>query len=465
MRKTLRLSKKKAPAKDTRPPAPGERKAIRKRIVLSNTNALVVPGLQVLNKDNCSKESIKNNVVALPDELVDSLRALEAFKVGQAWGFFRRPATLIREEAFELGTKMDTITTNGNRNPIVERRVVHGERATGKSVLLLQAMTMAFMKDWIVISIPEGRDVTVGHTDYVPLPNTNPTQYVQPVYVANMLRQIVKANRPVLSSMRLLHEHELPIPVHSSFGLDRFAELGASDPEIAWSVFQALWKELTSPSQEGRKPQEPTPDALTELEATANSNKSSKKSKSSPSVPSKDAFRRPPILMTIDNVSHLMTTSHYNIVDESGNLQPIHAHDLSIVKHFIDYLSGARTLPNGGMVLTATSRSEHAKSDALDVAIAMAEARQIKPGARLNPIDFWDPYKKIDQRSLESLKTVDVTKLTGLSKENARTIMEYWANSGMVRDRVVDTLVAEKWTLSGGGIIGELEKAVVRQRI
>ena len=403
--------------------------------------------------------------MALPDELVDSLRALEAFKVGQAWGFFRRPATLIREEAFELGTKMDTITTNGNKNPIMERRVVHGERATGKSVLLLQAMTMAFLKDWIVISIPEGREVAVGHTDYAPLPDTNPTQYVQPVYVANMLRQLVKANRPLLSSMRLLHEHDLPIPIQSDLSLDRFAELGTSDPEIAWPVFQALWKELTSPSQESQKTQEPTPDALEESKAAVTSNKSSKKSKSSPSMPSKDAFRRPPILMTIDNVSHLMTKSQYNMVDESGKLQPIHAHDLSIVKHFIDYLSGARTLPNGGMVLAATSRSEHAKSDALDVAITMAEARKMQPGAHLNMSDFWDPYKKIDQRSLESLKTVESTKLTGLSKENARTIMEYWASSGMVRDRVADTLVAEKWTLSGGGIVGELEKAVVRQRI
>ena len=465
MRKTLRLSKKKLPPKDTRPPAPGERKAIRKRIILSNTNALEVPGLPVLNKEDCSKDSIKSNVVVLPDELVDSLRAMEAFKVGQAWGFFRRPATLIREEALELSTVMDTVAANETKIPVVERRIIYGERSTGKSVLLLQAMAMAFLKDWIVISIPECRDVTVGHTDYAPLPETNPTQYVQPVYVANMLRQLVKANRPVLSSMRLWHKHDLPVPIQDNISLDRFAELGASDPEIAWQVFQALWKELTSPSQAGQKPQERGLDAFGEDGATAPAKKSSKVSKSPSLDSSKDPLRRPPILMTMDNVSHLMTTSHYNTVDDNSKLQHIHAHDLSIVKHFIDYLSGTRTLPNGGMVLGATSSSEHAKSDALDVAIAMAEARQSQPGACLNLSDFWDPYKKIDQRCLECLDTVKVTKLAGLSRENARAVMEYWASSGMVRDRIVDTLVAEKWTLSGGGIVGELEKAVVRQRI
>jgi small subunit ribosomal protein S29 len=35
----------------------------------------------------------------------------------------------------------------------------------------------------------------------------------------------------------------------------------------------------------------------------------------------------------------------------------------------------------------------------------------------------------------------------------------------MLRQTVNDNLVAEKWTLSGGGIIGELEKGTVKTRI
>lgn len=397
--------------------------------------------------------------MALPDEVVDSLRAVEAFKVGQGWGFFRKPATLIREEAFQLGKLMDGVATQDGSEGQTVRRVIHGDRAAGKSVLLLQAMAMAFLKGWIVISIPESRDVTIGHTEYAPLLNSKPTEYVQSVYVANLLQQLAKANRAVLREMRPIHKHNLPIPVQSNISLDRFAELGAQDPEIAWPIFQALWKELTSPSQEG----EPAPvkDALSELEAAQRPSSKAK-------APIANSFRRPPILMTIDNVSHLMTNSHYKTVDDSGKLYPIHAHDLSIVRHFMSYLSGARILPNGGMVLTATSGSDHAKSDAMAVGIDMAEARQddpLQPGETQNVNDFWDPYRKIDQRSLEVLKSVDVVKLEGLTREEARTVMEYWAGSGLLRNRVGNGLVREKWTLAGGGIVGELEKAVVRQRV
>lgn len=35
----------------------------------------------------------------------------------------------------------------------------------------------------------------------------------------------------------------------------------------------------------------------------------------------------------------------------------------------------------------------------------------------------------------------------------------------MLRDQVTDRLVAEKWTLSGGGVVGELERASVRMRV
>lgn len=37
--------------------------------------------------------------------------------------------------------------------------------------------------------------------------------------------------------------------------------------------------------------------------------------------------------------------------------------------------------------------------------------------------------------------------------------MEYWAKSGLLRKSVDETLLGEKWALSGGGVVGELERA------
>ena len=59
----------------------------------------------------------------------------------------------------------------------------------------------------------------------------------------------------------------------------------------------------------------------------------------------------------------------------------------------------------------------------------------------------------------------NVIKVGGLSKEEARSIMEYYAESGMLRAKVDDGFVSEKWSLAGMGNIGELERASVRLRI
>lgn len=78
-----------------------------------------------------------------------------------------------------------------------------------------------------------------------------------------------------------------------------------------------------------------------------------------------------------------------------------------------------------------------------------------------------DPFAKYDERVLGvfSKGGVEVQRIGGVSKEEARGLMEYWAESGLCRSTVDEGLVGEKWCLSGGGCVGELERAVVRMRI
>lgn len=198
--------------------------------------------------------------------------------------------------------------------------------------------------------------------------------------------------------------------------------LGATTPEISWPVFVALWAELSLPG-------------------------------------------RPPVLLAIDGLSHIMRNSNYL----SADVQPIHAHDLTLVRHFIDHLSGAKNLPNGGIVLGATSKSNSPMSPALDFSIDVAELRQKSPDAVLPE---WNAYKKVDVRVMEVLKHVrtgsensDVIAVGGLSKEEARSVIEYYAESGLLRHQVNDGFVGERWSLAGMGNIGELERASVRLRV
>lgn len=187
--------KKKIPSKGYKIPAPGERKAIRKRVVLSNSNALEVSGLKdwptalsmgaargiagfgtsnsrksradehgLLEGEDPGSISVPiGSVVALPNDTVDGLRALDSFKSSQGWSLFRRPSCLVREATAEVVKGVEQAERaglSGSDSPALAqrffRRLIVGARGTGKSVLLLQAQAVALARGWVTIHIPEG---------------------------------------------------------------------------------------------------------------------------------------------------------------------------------------------------------------------------------------------------------------------------------------------------------------------
>ncbi|KAF1945414.1 hypothetical protein EJ02DRAFT_338680 [Clathrospora elynae] len=423
--KSLNTKKgKKSPGGDAgKRPAQGDRKALRKRIVLSNDNALEVSSLTDLDKANVLSDANEGKVMGLPAEkVVDALRAVDAFKTTQGWSLFRRPAVLMRKEAMQLASlfrEVEDSATGPQKRTI--RRILSGERMSGKSTLLLQGMSMAFLRDWFVISLPEAQDIVNAHTDYAPLPNSQPMQYTQDTYTANLLQQMLKSNVTFFESAKLTTTPDLPLPLPAKARLADLVALGMANPEASWPVFVALWNELSQPG-------------------------------------------RPPILLAVDGLSHIMRHSAYM----SAEVKPIHAHDLTLIRHFVDHLSGQKKLPNGGLVLGATSQSNAPTSPALDFCIEVAQARQ----KTSDNVPQWNPYKNVDVRVMDALKDLnsdskdfDVIKVGGLSKEEARSIMEYYAESGMLRHQVNEGFVSEKWSLAGMGNIGELEKVSVRLRL
>jgi len=94
------------------------------------------------------------------DTTIDRLRALEAFQTKQHWPFFHRPCTLFRRETVEVGRLFERVMQRegtGENGGVNERAILHGYHGCGRTILLLQAMTWALQKDWIVIAIPNGR--------------------------------------------------------------------------------------------------------------------------------------------------------------------------------------------------------------------------------------------------------------------------------------------------------------------
>lgn len=135
-----------------RSPLPGERRATRKRIVLSNNNALRVDGAPRMDGANLADAASGGLVMKVPEGAIDQLRLVEAFKSSQTWGLFHSPHMLVRPETVTVCARMLAAAEAGE----TARMVVAGEKAAGKSMVLLQAMTNAFLNDWVVINIPEG---------------------------------------------------------------------------------------------------------------------------------------------------------------------------------------------------------------------------------------------------------------------------------------------------------------------
>ena len=199
-------------------------------------------------------------------------------------------------------------------------------------------------------------------------------------------------------------------------------------------------------------------------------------------------------MMCLDNMAHVMLESKYQVLNSAGKLVNVHAHDLALVKYFLAHLSGTSTLPNGGMILAATSASDAPKAEAMDVGIAIAETAQnlardptnpqkspytsaymrlqaLSPTRDADPTalsNFWSPFSPIDTRVLDIFRPsnfssgVEIVRLTGLSSHEATQLMKYWTRSGMNRGTVLPWTVQEARALSGGAVVGELEQSVVR---
>lgn len=155
---TLRRKKKKT-VERARPPAVGERKALRKRIVLSNPNALEIEGMQDLSPETMVDARLRGTVLGLPLSMIDQLRAVQAFKPKQGWSIFRRPGTVLRQDTLEMGRQFETISGAGDaseRGKVV-KKIVTGLKGSGKTVHLLQAMAMGFLNKWVVVTVPDGQ--------------------------------------------------------------------------------------------------------------------------------------------------------------------------------------------------------------------------------------------------------------------------------------------------------------------
>ena len=250
--------------------------------------------------------------------------------------------------------------------------------------------------------------------------------YDQPRLTAELLERATKANEKLLKAQRLPSGYTLE--GRQLRNLHDLAQLGCQESHLSWSVWQAFWKELSAPSE----------------------------------------TRRPPVLLTFDGIDHWMTLSKYR----SAEYNLIHALQLGPIRHFVDILfnkNGAGQLAGGGAILAARTGSNVPTVPTFNLLLRQLEAQE--QGLKMGDDDFPlpEPYKRVDSRILDlflNSSGLHVQRLKGLEKHvEARGLLSYFARSGLFRDVVNDTTVAEKWSLAGGGVVGELARFGKRLRV
>ncbi|EEP82869.1 predicted protein [Uncinocarpus reesii 1704] len=229
-------------------------------------------------------------------------------------------------------------------------------------------MTRALLDNWVVMSVPDARELVDGTTAYAPVQGSQPVQYVQKAATAQLLDRVAKANEAVLSKLHVSRQHpELKSTFDPKMSLQDLAIVGSEQPDVAWPAFRALWSELTATSATkiptgGFQPFKP----------------------------------RPPMLITVDGISHWMQTTKYF----SPEFKPIHAHDFVFINHFLSLCSNpASSMPNGGVALFATSFSNNPSVRTFDV--GLAELHYRCHGQPLDPhrIPTPGPYETLDPRT------------------------------------------------------------------
>jgi small subunit ribosomal protein S29 len=242
---------------------------------------------------------------------------------------------------------------------------------------------------------------------------------MQSVYALKLMQNIRNANRAVLDRVYTTRSYEdFTNPVAEGATLNALIE-SAREPDQAWGVFSALMHELML------------------------------KDEASP---------RPRVLFALDGLAFAMRMSDYR----DPAFEPIHSHDLAIVRMFVDLLAGRTAFPNGGAVVAATCRSNAPRNASMELAIERQLARQAAAGDEEAGLPARDPFgRSYDPRTDEAMEGtgIEVVGVRGISKAEARSLMEYWAASGMLRATVDEKEVSEKWITGGNGIIGQMEKA------
>ncbi|CAI6503665.1 AIS_HP2_G0017950.mRNA.1.CDS.1 [Saccharomyces cerevisiae] len=369
--------------------------------------------LPIFNFENISKTL--NKVVSYSNKHYKSLHHLGSFKKSQFNELFQKPISLVRENATNSFLKMLL------SHPI-KKFIITGEPGVGKTVLLSQVHAYAVDSRQIIINISYPDLFLNGRNDF--LYDKDLKLYIQPMFLKQLIRKILKANDPsILKSIELSQDYKFSNANPKNASIKPFVTLNKKK-----NTFLDLLSVMTHSHNRGKLMKA----VINELAIQSGV----------------------PVMFTVDNFSKFLTTA-YSAYRDVHNKQ-IYSLDLQMGKLIMDIVSGETKFANNeSSTILATSGVDRTNKT-LPVALG-----KIPEDPYVTRYHYEPKFVKLLQKG--HVTEFEVPKL---NKQEVNELIEYYKKSNILLNKDAteekwDKLIDEKYFLSGNGNPRELLKTLV----
>lgn len=341
--------------------------------------------LELATLDTANVKSLHSSITKFDAQVQKQLTDLGSFKKLQHHELLREPVSLVSDNTIEVNNIfLEMLDQSSAQN----RLCLIGEKGVGKSTLITQIQALAlskFNKDVVLMHLDHPEKIVEGSSDYIL--NRKMKKYQQPMFTKRWIKKLRAANEEVFKKMPLTRdisftakkvEYNLKKGENTVYDFilhnHDFGLVGPSD------AFQFLIQELKAHSE---------------------------------------TF---PVLVSIDNFNALIAEAYTKYFHP--NMVPIHFTQFEVGHLIKQLVSGELSFSKGG-VLLAESKD-------------LGECKTLRVGLGLEEHNPYDKKKVCDSQFAESMLLnggVQPLFLKNFTKDQARTLLSFWNESGALQIR------------------------------
>lgn len=330
-------------------------------------------------------ESKTSTVLLYNTETQQKLSGLGAFKRYQHHELFRSPVSMVTENTVGLYDRFVSKLNGPSKN---NRLCLLGEKGVGKSTLLGQTQALALSKldrDVVLLHFDHPERIVEGSSDYIF--NKKLDKFQQPMFTKRWIQKIRAANAEVFKKMPLTRDlsfvakkvqHSLKKGENSVYDfLLHNHDFGVFGPTQAFQFF------------------------VEELQAHA------------------DKF---PVFVSVDNFNALVVEPYTKY--HHSDMKPVHFTEFEVGHFLANLVSGDLSFAQGG-VLLAESKD-------------LGEAKTLRVGLGLQEGDLYDKKTQCDLDYAATMARnggVEHFSVQNLSKDEARVLLQFWSQCGVLQIR------------------------------